>query len=89
VRDTPISESSFVGVGIGAAMAGMRPVVELLFMDFALVAADQIVGVTTHSFEGHGVGIGGDGGPALPQGGGLPARSSPVQVTPRAPGFVM
>jgi len=43
VRDTPISESSFVGIGIGAAMAGLRPVVELLFMDFALVAADQIV----------------------------------------------
>ena len=43
VRDTPISESGFVGLGIGAAMAGMRPVVELLFMDFALVAADQIV----------------------------------------------
>jgi len=43
VRDTPISESSFVGLGIGAAMAGLRPVVELLFMDFALVAADQIV----------------------------------------------
>ena len=41
VRDTPISESSFVGFGIGAAMLGMRPVVELLFMDFALVAADQ------------------------------------------------
>ena len=43
VRDTPISESAFVGLGIGSAMAGMRPVVELLFMDFALVAADQIV----------------------------------------------
>lgn len=43
IRDTPISESGFVGLGIGAAMAGMRPVVELLFMDFALVAADQIV----------------------------------------------
>jgi pyruvate/2-oxoglutarate/acetoin dehydrogenase E1 component len=43
VRDTPISESGFVGLGIGAAIAGMRPVVELLFMDFALVAADQIV----------------------------------------------
>ena len=43
VRDTPISESGFVGLGIGAAMAGMRPVVELLFMDFALVAADQII----------------------------------------------
>jgi pyruvate dehydrogenase E1 component beta subunit len=43
VRDTPISESGFVGLGIGAAIAGLRPVVELLFMDFALVAADQIV----------------------------------------------
>jgi pyruvate dehydrogenase E1 component beta subunit len=43
IRDTPISESGFTGVGIGAALAGMRPVVELLFMDFALVAADQIV----------------------------------------------
>jgi len=42
VRDTPISEAGFVGLGIGAAMAGMRPVVELLFMDFALVSADQI-----------------------------------------------
>jgi pyruvate dehydrogenase E1 component beta subunit len=43
VRDTPISESAFVGLGIGAALGGMHPVVELLFMDFALVAADQIV----------------------------------------------
>ncbi len=43
VRDTPISEAGFVGLGIGSALAGMRPVVELLFMDFALVAADQIV----------------------------------------------
>jgi acetoin:2,6-dichlorophenolindophenol oxidoreductase subunit beta len=43
IRDTPISESGFTGIGIGAAMAGMRPVVELLFMDFALVAADQII----------------------------------------------
>jgi acetoin:2,6-dichlorophenolindophenol oxidoreductase subunit beta len=43
VRDTPISEAGFVGLGIGAAIAGLRPVVELLFADFALVAADQIV----------------------------------------------
>jgi pyruvate dehydrogenase E1 component beta subunit len=43
VRDTPISEAGFVGLGIGAAMNGLIPVVELLFMDFALVAADQIV----------------------------------------------
>ncbi len=43
VRDTPISEAGFVGLGIGSALVGMRPVVELLFMDFALVSADQIV----------------------------------------------
>lgn len=43
VIDTPISEAGFVGLAIGAAMMGMRPVVELMFMDFALVAADQIL----------------------------------------------
>ncbi len=43
VRDTPISEAGFMGLGIGAALGGMRPVVELMFMDFVLVAADQIV----------------------------------------------
>ncbi len=43
VRDTAISEAGFVGLAIGTAMMGMRPVVELMFMDFALVAADQIV----------------------------------------------
>jgi len=43
VIDTPISEASFVGAGIGAAITGMRPVVEILFIDFALLALDQIV----------------------------------------------
>lgn len=43
VRDTAISEAGFLGLGIGAAMMGLRPVVELMFMDFALVAADQII----------------------------------------------
>lgn len=43
VIETPISEAGFVGMGVGAAMAGMRPVVELMFVDFALVAADQII----------------------------------------------
>ena len=43
VRNTPISEAGFVGAGLGAACAGMRPVVELMYMDFALVALDQIV----------------------------------------------
>jgi len=42
VIDTPISEASFVGAGVGAAIAGMRPVVEILFVDFALLAMDQI-----------------------------------------------
>lgn len=43
VRNTPISENSFVGAGVGAASAGMRPVVELMYMDFAYLAMDQIL----------------------------------------------
>lgn len=43
VRNTPISESAFVGAGLGAACVGMRPIVELMYMDFSLVAADQII----------------------------------------------
>jgi 2-oxoisovalerate dehydrogenase E1 component len=43
VRDTPLTESGFVGCGIGAALTGLRPVVELQFSDFAGVAFDQIL----------------------------------------------
>jgi|FLYN01.1.fsa_nt_gi pyruvate dehydrogenase E1 component beta subunit len=43
VRDTPISETAIIGAGIGAAVTGMRPVVELMFADFAAVALDQII----------------------------------------------
>src|SRR2546430_7598152 len=43
VRDTPISENSIVGMGVGAAMAGLRPIVELMTVNFALLAFDQIV----------------------------------------------
>jgi pyruvate dehydrogenase E1 component beta subunit len=43
VRDTPISENTIVGTGVGAAMAGLRPVVELMTVNFALLAMDQIV----------------------------------------------
>src|SRR6188768_4221943 len=43
VRDTPISENTIVGTGIGAAMAGLRPVVELMTVNFSLLAMDQIV----------------------------------------------
>lgn len=43
VRNTPISEAALVGAGIGAAVTGMRPVVELMYMDFTYVAMDQIL----------------------------------------------
>ena len=41
--DTPISEAGFVGIGIGAAMAGLRPVVEMMTVNFSILALDQIV----------------------------------------------
>ena len=43
IRDTPLSESGFVGAGIGAALGGMRPIVEVMTVNFALLALDQIV----------------------------------------------
>src|ERR687893_1272524 len=43
VRDTPISENTIVGMGVGAAMVGLRPVVELMTVNFSLLAMDQIV----------------------------------------------
>jgi pyruvate dehydrogenase E1 component beta subunit len=43
VRDTPISENSFTGLGVGAAMVGMRPVVEIMTINFAMLALDSIV----------------------------------------------
>jgi pyruvate/2-oxoglutarate/acetoin dehydrogenase E1 component len=43
IRDTPLSESAFVGAGIGAALGGMRPIVEIMTCNFSLLALDQIV----------------------------------------------
>jgi pyruvate dehydrogenase E1 component beta subunit len=43
VRDMPISENSIVGMGVGAAMGGLRPIVEIMTVNFALLAMDQIV----------------------------------------------
>jgi pyruvate dehydrogenase E1 component beta subunit len=43
VRDTPISENTIVGIGVGAAMNGLRPIVELMTVNFSLLALDQIV----------------------------------------------
>jgi len=48
VRDTPISENTIVGMGVGAAMAGLRPVVEIMTINFALLAFDQIVNSAAH-----------------------------------------
>jgi pyruvate dehydrogenase E1 component beta subunit len=48
VRDTPISENTIVGMGVGAAMTGLRPVVELMTINFSLLAFDQIVNHAAH-----------------------------------------
>ena len=52
VRDTPIAEEGFVGAAIGAAMLGMRPVVEIMTLNFSLIAIDQIV---NHAAKIHGM----------------------------------
>jgi pyruvate dehydrogenase E1 component beta subunit len=48
VRDTPISENTIVGMGVGAAMTGLRPVVELMTINFSLLAMDQIINHAAH-----------------------------------------
>ena len=48
MRDTPISENTIVGMGVGAAMTGLRPVVELMTINFSLLAFDQIVNHAAH-----------------------------------------
>lgn len=46
VRDTPISEAAFIGAALGASMSGLRPVVEVMYVDFMLVGMDQIINET-------------------------------------------
>ena len=63
VRDTPISENTIVGMGVGAAMGGLRPVVELMTVNFALLAFDQIINhaaAIPYMFNGQATGA--DGG---------------------------
>jgi len=43
VIDTPISETGFIGAGVGAAMTGLKPIIEIMWIDFSLVAMDQII----------------------------------------------
>ncbi|WKE64203.1 alpha-ketoacid dehydrogenase subunit beta [Gallaecimonas kandeliae] len=59
VRDTPLSESGFVGAGIGAALGGMRPIVEVMTVNFSLLASDQIVNnaATLRHMSGNQVGV--------------------------------
>lgn len=59
VRDTPLSESAFVGAGIGAAIGGMRPIVEIMTVNFSLLALDQIVNnaATIRHMSGGQVGV--------------------------------
>src|ERR671931_1141751 len=48
VRDTPISENTIVGMGVGAAMTGLRPIVEIMTVNFALLAMDQVINSAAH-----------------------------------------
>jgi pyruvate dehydrogenase E1 component beta subunit len=59
VRDTPLSESGFVGCGIGAAINGMRPIVEVMTVNFSLLALDQIVNnaATLRHMSGGQIGV--------------------------------
>jgi len=59
IRDTPLSESGFTGAGIGAAMVGMRPIVELMTVNFSLLALDQILNnaATVRHMSGNQFGV--------------------------------
>jgi pyruvate dehydrogenase E1 component beta subunit len=76
VVDTPICESGFTGVGIGAAMVGLRPVVEMMTFNFALVALDQIV---NHAAKLHYMSGGQFAVPMVVRGPGGPAHQLAAQ----------
>lgn len=59
VRDTPLSESAFVGAGIGAAIGGLRPIVEVMTVNFSLLALDQVVNnaATLRHMSGGQIGV--------------------------------
>ena len=48
IKDTPISEATFIGTGIGPASAGLRPIIELMSISFSLVGFDQIVNMAAN-----------------------------------------
>jgi pyruvate dehydrogenase E1 component beta subunit len=59
IRDTPLSEAAFVGAGIGAALGGMRPIVEIMTVNFSMLALDQIVNTAAlyHHMSGGGFNV--------------------------------
>jgi pyruvate/2-oxoglutarate/acetoin dehydrogenase E1 component len=70
VIDTPISEQGFTGMAIGAAIVGMRPIMELMYMDFFLVCADQILNQAAkmHYMTGDGWAVESPDGDSRPTG---------------------
>src|SRR4026209_2801789 len=76
VADTPICGAGFTGVGLGAAMVGLRPIVEMMTFNFALVALDQIV---NHAAKIHYMSGGRFAVPMVCRGRGGPARQLAAQ----------
>ena len=83
VRDTPISENTIVGMGVGAAMAGLRPVVELMTINFSLLALDQIVNHAAHIHYMFGGQVRVPLVVRMPQGAGPPARARRTRTASR------
>ena len=90
VRNTPISESAIIGAALGAASGGMRPIAELMYWDFAFVAADQIfnqVAKTRYVFGGHAkIPLGPAGHRPRQRRHPLPVPGEPVHAHPGAKG---
>ena len=84
IVDTPISEAGFIGMGIGASMLGIRPVMELMFWSFAYVAWDQIINNAAKMHQMSGgqftIPIVAYAGNTLP-----PAQRSPCSCSPSPP----
>ncbi len=80
VRDTPISENTIVGMGVGAAMLGLRPVVELMTINFSLLALDQIVNHAAHIHYMFGGQVKRAAGGAHAPGRGPPARADALAL---------
>src|SRR5436305_12841785 len=95
VIDTPISELGFAGIGVGAAMVGLRPIVEFMTFNFSLVAIDQIINNAAKIYQMSGgqlnvpIVFRGPGGPAV-RGRAQPrqARGSVCERAPALPGGI-